>query len=96
MVKNLLANAGNIRDTGLIPVSGRCPGEGNGNPTPVFLPRESHGQRSLVGYSPWSRKELDVDQKQDGGGVGGCGVHLSPQIHQEKHLQTQKCMQNTS
>ena len=27
-------------------------------PTPVFLPGESHGQRSLVGYSPWSHKEL--------------------------------------
>ena len=25
--------------------------------TPVFLPGESHGQRSLAGYSPWSRKE---------------------------------------
>ena len=32
VVKNLLANAGDIRDTGLIPGSGRCPGEGNGNP----------------------------------------------------------------
>ena len=29
-------------------------------PTPVFLPGESHGQRSLVGYSPWDGKELDV------------------------------------
>ena len=29
-------------------------------PTPVFLPGESHGQRSLVGYSPWDRKELDM------------------------------------
>ena len=28
-------------------------------PTPVFLPGESHGQRSLVDYSPWVRKELD-------------------------------------
>ena len=28
-------------------------------PTPVFLLRESHGQRSLQGYSPWGRKELD-------------------------------------
>ena len=27
-------------------------------PTPVFLPGEFHGQRSLVGYSPWSGKEL--------------------------------------
>ena len=30
-----------------------------GQPTPVFLPEESHGQRSLVGYSPWGHKELD-------------------------------------
>ena len=28
--------------------------------TPVFLPGESHGQRSLVGYSPWSHKESDT------------------------------------
>ena len=28
-------------------------------PTPVFLPGEFHGQRSLVGYSPWGHKELD-------------------------------------
>ena len=27
---------------------------------PVFLPGESHGQRSLVGYSPWACKELDI------------------------------------
>ena len=27
---------------------------------PVFLPGKSHGQRSLVGYSPWDRKELDT------------------------------------
>ena len=32
MVKNLLANAGDIRNAGLIPGSGRFPGEGNGNP----------------------------------------------------------------
>jgi len=29
---------------------------------PVFLPGESHGQRSLVGYSPWGRKELDMTE----------------------------------
>ena len=29
-------------------------------PTPVFLPEEFHEQRSLVGYSPWDRKELDT------------------------------------
>ena len=29
-------------------------------PTPVLLPGKSHGQRSLVGYSPWGRWELDM------------------------------------
>ena len=29
-------------------------------PTPVLLPGESHGQRSLAGYSPWGRKKLDA------------------------------------
>ena len=37
--------------SGLIPGLGRSPGKGNGNP-PAFLPRKSHGQRRLVGYSP--------------------------------------------
>ena len=30
-------------------------------PTPVFLPGESHGQRSLAGYSPWGFKESDTE-----------------------------------
>ena len=37
---------------GSIPRSGKSPGGGHGKPTPVFLPRESHGQRSLEGHSP--------------------------------------------
>jgi len=32
-------------------------------PTPVFLPEESHGQRSLAGYSPWDLRELDVTEQ---------------------------------
>ena len=31
-------------------------------PTPVFLPGESHGQRSLAGYSPWGHKESDTTE----------------------------------
>ena len=31
-------------------------------PTPIFLPREFHGQRSLAGYSQWGCKELDVTE----------------------------------
>ena len=32
-------------------------------PTPVLLPGKSHGQRSLVDYSPWDRKELDTTER---------------------------------
>ena len=32
-------------------------------PTPVFLPGESHGERSLVGYCPWGRKELNMTER---------------------------------
>ena len=32
-------------------------------PSPVLLPRESHGQRSLTGYSPWGHKEADTTEQ---------------------------------
>ena len=32
-------------------------------PTPVFLPGEFHGQRSLAGYSPWGHKESDMTEQ---------------------------------
>ena len=52
VVKNPPANVKDMGNAGLIPGLGRSPGEGHGNPlTPVFLPGESHGQRSLAGYS---------------------------------------------
>ena len=49
-------------DLGSIPESGRPSGEGNGNPFQYSLPGEFHGQRSLAGYSPWDRKELDTER----------------------------------
>ena len=52
VVKNLTANAGNIRDTGLIPGLGRSPGGGHGNPFQYSCLENPHGQRSLAGYSP--------------------------------------------
>ena len=52
-------SACNAIDLGSIPGLGRCPGGGQWQPTPVFLPGEYHGQRSLVGYSPWGCKELN-------------------------------------
>ena len=45
------ASAYNAGDPGSIPGSGRSPGEGNGQPTPVFLPGKPHGWWNLVGYS---------------------------------------------
>ena len=53
-------SACNAGDAGLIPGLGRSPGEGNGYPTPVFLPGKSHGQRNLAGYNPRDLKESDV------------------------------------
>ena len=47
MVKNLPGNTGEV---GLIPWSERSPGEGNGDPSPVFLPEKSHGYRSPLGH----------------------------------------------
>ena len=48
---------------GLIPGSGRSPGEGNGNPLQYSCLEKSHGQRSLVGCSPWGHKESDTTEQ---------------------------------
>ena len=42
--------------------SGKSPREGNGNPPQDACLKKFHGQRSLAGYSPWGRKELDVTE----------------------------------
>ena len=57
MAKNPPASAGNA---GSIPGSGR-PREWLS--TLIFLPGESHGQRSLAGYSPWGHKESDMTEQ---------------------------------
>ena len=53
-------NAGDTGDASSIPGSGRSPGGGNDNPLQYSLPGKSHGERNLVGYSPWGHKELDM------------------------------------
>ena len=57
VVKKLPSNSGDVRDAGSILGSGRSPGGGHGN---VFMPGESHGQRSLVDYRPRSCKKSDT------------------------------------
>ena len=49
-------------DLGSVSGLERYPGEGNGN-LPVFFTGESHGQRSLEGYSPWGYKESDMTKR---------------------------------
>ena len=52
----------------MIPGLERSPGEGSGNPFPVFFSGEFHGQRSLAGYSPWGRRvRRDLVTKQQQG-----------------------------
>ena len=63
VVKNLPANAGDSRDTVLIPVLGKIPWKRQWQPTTIFLPREFHGQRTLAGYSPWGCKESDTTEQ---------------------------------
>ena len=45
------------------PWVGKIPWRRACQPTPVFLPGESHGQRSLAGYSPWGCKELNMTER---------------------------------
>ena len=62
VVKNLPDNAADLRAVGLSLGSGRSPGGGHGLPTPIVLPVEFHGQRSLEGYNPWRFKESDMTE----------------------------------
>ena len=72
MVKNPLANA---RERRIDPWVGKISWNRKRQPTPVFLPGKSHGQRSLAGYSPWGHKESDMTEqlnnKRREGEVGG-------------------------
>ena len=58
VVKNPPANVGDIKRFGPDPWARKIPWRRAWQSTSAFLPRESHGQRSLVGYSPWGHKEL--------------------------------------
>ena len=58
-VKNLLA----MQETWVWSLSQEDPLEKGWQPTPIFLPEDSHGQRSLVGYRPRGRKELDTTER---------------------------------
>ena len=62
VVKSPPANAGDTRDAGSIPGLGISSGLGNGKSLQYSCPEKFHGQRSLAGYSPQGRKELDMTE----------------------------------
>ena len=62
VVKNLPANAGDARDCEFDPWVRKISWKRKWQPTPVFLPGKSHGQRSLAGYRPWDRRESDTTE----------------------------------
>ena len=62
-MKKQPASAGETGDVGSIPGLGGSAGEGHGNPLRHSCWGKSHRKRSLVGYSPWGRKELDMTEQ---------------------------------
>ena len=52
------------------------------HPSSVFSPGKSHGERSLVGYSPWGRKELDVTEEMD------CKMSQRPKAKESREAKT--------
>ena len=76
MVKNPPSSVGDALD----PWVGNIPWRRKWQPTPAFLPGKSQGQKGLVGYSPWGRKELDMTEhiKEE---EAGCGFIISDLEH---------------
>ena len=60
MARNLPARAGDTEETRFNPWVRKIPWRRKGLPTPVSLPGEFHGQRSLMGYSPQGYRESDT------------------------------------
>ena len=84
-VKNLSANAGEARDPGSIPGLGRSPGEGNSNSLQYSGLGESHGQRSLAGYSQCGHRESDTT-----GNTGTTYCYMKESKVQDPYLVVQR------
>ena len=63
----------NVGDLGSIPELGRSSGGGHGNPLQYSCLENLHGQRSLVGFSPWGCKEWDTTERLS---TTVCGLSL--------------------
>ena len=63
LVAHRLKRLPGMRETWVRSLVGKIPWRRKWQPTPVLLPGESHGGRSLVGYSPRGRKESDTTKR---------------------------------
>ena len=81
---------------------GKIPWRREWLPSPVFLPRESQGQRSLVGYSPWERKESDTTEQLNSNNMcWSSHVSLSQGCHNQVpykgySIRTETCLPHSS
>ena len=86
VVKNQLAHAWDAGDVGSDPWVRKIFWKRKQQPTPVFLPGKSHGQRSLVGYSPWGHKVSDTAEQ--------LSVHACTHTHTHtNYKQKNSCVQ---
>ena len=69
-----------------LPWVGESPWRRKWQRIPVLLPGESHGGRSLVGYSPWGRKESDTTERLHSLSLQGTGMQKQ---EVKKHLEEQ-------
>ena len=63
LVAQTVKRLSTMRETQVQPWVGKIPWRRKWQSTPILLPGKSHGQRSLVGYSPWGRKKLDTTER---------------------------------
>ena len=88
VVKNSPASAGDLRNSGSIPRSGRSPGGGHGNPLFYSCLENPHGQRSLAGYNPWGRTESDMTEATQQTSLYS-GIKMQPPVRwaeKKKHV----------
>ena len=63
LMAQTVKNLPTMQESRFSPWTGKFPWRRKWQPTPVFLPGEFHGHRSLAGYSPWGHKELDTTRQ---------------------------------
>ena len=66
-------SACNVGDLSSIPGLGTSPGGGHSDPLQYSWLENPHGQRSLVGYSPWGRRESDTTELLESTALSVCG-----------------------